>query len=57
MSNELRVERENIKTRNTNKDGTDAFINREVTLKYNDELDEVAQVRFILPFLCLKVFD
>ena len=57
MSNELRVERENIKTRNTNKDGTDAFINREVTLKYNDELDEVAQVSFILSFLCLKVFD
>ncbi len=44
MSNELRVERENIKTRSTNKDGNDAFINRETTLKYNDELEEVVQV-------------
>lgn len=44
MSNELRVERENIKTRNTNKEGNDAFINREMTMKYNEELDEVAQV-------------
>ncbi len=47
MSNELREERESIMTR-TSKDGSnnnmEAFLNRETTLKYNDELEEVAQV-------------
>jgi hypothetical protein len=53
MSNELREERENIMTRTTKDGGNnniEAFINRETTLKYNDELDEVAQVSFMFTF-------
>lgn len=45
MSNELRVERESIVARG--KDGSnniEAFLNRETTLKYNEELDDVARV-------------
>lgn len=45
MSNELREERESIMAHG--KDGSnnmEAFINRETTLKYNEELDAVARV-------------
>jgi hypothetical protein len=40
MSNDLRVERERISTRKTEED-IDAFVNRDATMKYNTELDEV----------------
>lgn len=59
MSNELREERENIMTR-TAKDGgnnsMEAFINRETTLKYNDELEEVAQVILLLKSITNMTF-
>lgn len=45
MSNELREERESIMAHG--KDGAgnmEAFINRETTLKYNEELDAVSRV-------------
>lgn len=42
MSNDLRVERESIMSHG--KDGNDAFINRETTMRYNDQLEDVAQV-------------
>lgn len=45
MSNELRHEREQIRSRT---DGNmDAFLNRGVTIKYSNELDEVMQARAI----------
>lgn len=57
MSNELREERESIMfrtsqhqkegTATTPESGSDAFLNRETTLKYNDQLDEVAMVSCI----------
>eukprot|EP01031_Cornospumella_fuschlensis_P024637 gene24637-29770_t len=55
MSNELREERESIMFRVHQKEGdqrengeapnSDAFLNRETTLKYNDQLDEVAMTK------------
>ena len=47
MSNELRQERENIIARSNmieNDEKLEAFLNRDTTMKYNDQLDEVAQV-------------
>jgi len=64
MSNELRLERESIKSRksssaggsrpgsgnsvnsNHNEDDNNAFINRETTLKYSQQLEEFSQVCF-----------
>lgn len=48
MSNELREERESIMAHG--KDGStnmEAFIHRETTLKYNEELDDVATVGYL----------
>lgn len=55
MSNDLRIEREQIIGRGQQDDGNiDAFLKREQTLKYNEELDEVIKVPFfakaVLPF-------
>lgn len=47
MSNELREERESIMAHG--KDGAgnmEAFINRETTMKYNEELDAVSRVSY-----------
>ena len=48
MSNELRVERESIMLRNiqggAGNAGMNAFLNREATMKYNEELDDVTTV-------------
>lgn len=46
MSNEMREERENIVTR-AGGDIT-AFLNRDITMKYNEELEEVKNVSFLI---------
>lgn len=55
MSNELRQERENIIARSTMIDNTDEkleiLLNRDTTMKYNDQLDEVAQVYILFLYV------